>query len=283
MSSPKLVVADQQPLDPAVIAPAVADHLKIALYGRWCTRKTMQISSLIERYGANNVFIVSADKGLNTIGGSFDTTQRWEVGSIDELRKAYHDVANAIKGQPQSWVCLDGMTRVMYWVSDDEMASADEYARLIAEGQPHVGVPDKLKPYRRFVNAEGGVDMMKIYGVIGVDSKQLLNAWLRLSCNLYATYLEDESSSGGRTKGPPYVPDVPGQVGLKHLMSSFDYVMRCAFKDGGVTCQLDPSKIGLYYSRTRENRALSGELPKEIPAFNLAQFVDKVRGITHGD
>lgn len=278
MSQPKLVVADQQPLDPAVIAPAVADHLKIALYGRWCTRKTMQIASLIDRFGAANVFIVSADKGLNTVAGKFDTAQRWEVGSIDELRKAYAEVSAAIKGNSNAWVCLDGMTRVMNWIADDELDAGDQYARLIAEGTPHAAIETRLKPYRRFVNADGGLDTMKLYGAIGTDSKMLLNAWVRLSCNLYATYLEDETSNG-RTKGPPYTPDVPGNVGLKHLMSTFDYVIRMAFRDSDVVAQLDPSRVALYYSRTRENRALSGELPKEITGFNLAQFVDKVRGL----
>lgn len=249
-------------------------NLKIATYGRWSSRKTLQIATLIERYGADNVIVVNADKGIGSVASV--ATQVLEVNSLDDLRTAWSDASKLIAGKPDCWLCLDGMTRVMNMVADEMLGGADEYAEQLALGTPHAGMPTRLKPYRRFVTDSGGVDSMRIYGIVGTDSKNLLGAWLRLDCNLYATYLEDQTSNG-REKGPPYVPDVPGNVGLKAVMSTYDYVIRMTIKNGVAVAQLDPSS-GLYLSRTREDRTISGELPKEIPDFNLAKFVALIRG-----
>ena len=250
-------------------------NMKIAAYGRWSSRKTLQIASLIERFGADSVIIVNADKGI----GPVHSVARHvvEANSLDELRKAYGQVVTFIKDRPDAWLCLDGMTRVMNWIADEAIGGADEYAEQLALGTPHAGIETRLKPYRRFVTSDGNVDMMRIYGLIGTDSKNLLGAWLKLNCNMYSTYLED-STSNGREKGPPYVPDVPGQVGLKAVMSTYDFVIRLTIKSNKCVAQMDPTSQ-LYLSRTREDQAVSGALPKEIEDFNLADFVDRIRGI----
>lgn len=279
MTQPKLVVTDQQMLDPAVIAPAVTDKLWIALYGRWCTRKTLQIHTLIERFGRDKIFIVSVDKGLTTIADEFNTAQRWEVRSISDLRTAWAAISKATNEQPDAWVCFDGMTRVAGWIADTELNNTDECATLIATGVPRGGVPSNLKPYLRFINNEGIADNQKVYGPIGTELKIMITSWTTmLKCNVFMTLLEDETNNG-RVKGPPYVPDLPGNVALKHLMSTFDYVMRSTIQDDKQLVQLDPNRMGFYWSRTRDNRKISGELDKEIKDFNLANFVDKVRGL----
>ena len=251
------------------------NSIKIAAYGRWSSRKTLQIASLIDRFGADNVIIVNADKGIGPVASVARNVVT--ANSLDELRKAYGEVVKFIKDKPDSWLCLDGMTRVMNWIADEALGGADEYAEQIALGVPHAGIETRLKPYRRFVTDSGTVDTMRIYGLIGTDSKNLLGAWLRLDCNLYSTYLEDQTSNG-REKGPPYVPDVPGQVGLKAVMSTYDFVIRLTIKGGKCVAQMDPTSQ-LYLSRTREDQTVSGPLPKEIEDFNLAAFVDRIRGV----
>jgi hypothetical protein len=119
---------------------------------------------------------------------------------------------------------------------------------------------------------------MKIYGQIGTLSKLQLNAWLKLDANLYATYLEDQTSNG-REKGPPYTVDVPGNVGLKAVMSSFDFVIRLTIKGSKCVAQMDPASQ-LYLSRTREDQSRCGPLPKEIEDFRLDEFVQRLRGET---
>ncbi len=250
------------------------NHVKIAAFGRWSSRKTLQIASLIERFGADKVVVVNADKGIGPIGSV--AKHIVEANSLEDLRRAYQDVSRLIKDKDDSWLCLDGMTRIMNWIADEAIGGADEYAEQLALGTPHAGIETRLKPYRRFVTNDGGVDMMRIYGLIGTDSKNLLGAWLRLNCNLYSTYLEDMTSNG-RDKVPPYVPDVPGQVGLKAVMSTYDFVIRLTIKSGKCVAQMDPTSQ-LYLSRTREDQAISGPLPKEIEGFNLAEFVNLIRG-----
>jgi hypothetical protein len=250
-------------------------NIKIAAYGRWSSRKTLQIASLIERFGSDSVVIVNADKGIGPVHSVAKNVV--EANSLDDLRRAYGDVVKFIKDKPDAWLCLDGMTRVMNWIADEAIGGADEYAEQLALGTPHAGIETRLKPYRRFVTSDGGVDMMRIYGLIGTDSKNLLGAWLKLNCNLYSTYLEDQTSNG-RDKGPPYVPDVPGQVGLKAVMSTYDFVIRLTIKNGKCVAQMDPTSA-LYLSRTREDQSVSGALPKEIDDFSLADFVCRIRGL----
>ena len=249
-------------------------HIKIASYGRWSSRKTLQIASLIEKFGSDSVIVVNADKGIGPVASV--ATNILDANSLDDLRRAYGEATKWLKERPDAWLCLDGMTRVMNWVADEALGGADEYAEALALGTPHAGIETRLKPYRRFITDSGGIDTMRIYGMIGTDSKNLLGAWLRLPCNLYGTYLEDMTSNG-REKIPPYVPDVPGQVGLKAVMSTFDFVIRLTIKKGVCVAQMDPES-SLYLSRTREDQVVSGALPKEIENFNLAEFVQRIRG-----
>jgi len=250
-------------------------HLKIATYGRWSSRKTFQVGSLIDRFGVDKVFVVSIDKGLGPVQSK--VKHYVEVNSLDDLRKAYQQAVEFIKKNGDDcWVVLDGMSRAMNFISDSALGAADEAAEQMAQGVPVQGLRTEIRPFARFVSSSYQVDTMRIYGTIGVDSKNLLGAWLRLDCNLYSTYLEDMTSNG-RERVPPYVPDVPGQVGLKAVMSTYDFVIRLTIKGSDCVAQMDPGS-SLYMSRTREDQTLSGPLPKEIVGFNLADFVTLVRG-----
>lgn len=272
--------------DLSLIQPAAslepAESLKIALYGRWCTGKTRQIQTLIKQYGRESIFIVSADKGLNTIAGEYEPKQAWEVTSIESLRTTFELVTKAVKGRVGTWVCFDGFTQACDWIADRKLKEADKYATEVAMGKAHESIEANLKPYKRFVNAAGGLDGQKVYGPIGVDIKLMINAWSNdlnaLGCNVLFT-LHEKDTVRDRASGPPFKPKMPGETGVEHLMGVFDFVMRLEVGEGErIKALLDPSKMGYYWSRTRENRAICGAIPREIVGFNLADFVEAIRG-----
>lgn len=254
------------------------ETLKIAAYGKFGARKTLQIAGLIRAYGPENVLIVSAEHGLNTIRSSITLPEQVvTVNNLEELRKAWKDRIAAF-ASPDHWICIDGATRIMDWMANEQLSGAEKIYELRARRVPETEIPDALKQYGRYLTDKGGIDTMRIYGRVGRDSQNTLSAWVGLSANLYVTYLEDLTRSDGYAKIPPYGPDVPGQVGLKAVMSSFDYVVRLTYDaDGQLIGQLDPAS-NLYLARTREDRAAGLTLPKEIPEFDLVGFVGLIRG-----
>jgi hypothetical protein len=257
----------------------VTDYLKIATYGKWNTQKTRQVGRLIDKFGADKVWIISADKGLNTIAGKFDVEKRREVNGSDEAKAKILGLVKAFANNEDRdvWAVIDGASRIFGWIAYKMLDESDEYATLLASGTPHAGVPDHLKPYKRFANSDGAIDNQKVYGPIGTDIIMLINSCMQMNANVYMTLGEDETTVD-RKSGPPFVPDIPGKVGLKELMRSFDFILRMVLKDGKPMAQCDPNKVGLYWSRTRDNRDNTGTIPGEIENFDLADFVERIRG-----
>lgn len=254
------------------------ESLKIALYSPYGGRKTLQIGHLIEMVGAANVLVVNAEHGLGTIRTRL--TQPGNVLTVTNLAeyrtawKAVAAFAAAHAGDPSAWVCIDGASSIHEWIANDQISSAERYFDLTAQGLP---VDTPLKPFGRFI-ANGAINMMHIYGRIGRDSQNLLNALIGLPVNVYANYLEDLTGSDGFKSLPPYGPDVPGKVGLKAVMSSFDCVMRLSYAaDGKLVAGCDPAQARTYMSRTRDDWSVL-RLPTTIPDFRLDQFIRMVRG-----
>lgn len=260
---------------PEVSAPSPQlfnETLKIALYGQFGSRKTLQIGYLIEAFGVENVLVVSAERGLGTIRSKVLESQVIPVTSLIELRAAYQQ-ASQFSG-PDKWVCIDGMSQIMSWLANEQLSGAERYYDLKAKSQT---IPVNDLPYGRFMSDKGSIDTMRIYQRIGRDSENLLNAWISLPVNLYVNYLEEKTGSSGYEKTPPYGPDVPGKVGLREVMSSFDFVGRLYYNDRTLTAGFDPTVPYSYLARTREDRTVA-TVPAEIPDFNLAEFVNLIRG-----
>lgn len=254
-------------------------QLKIACYGKQGSRKTLQISNLIREFGADKVAIVSCESGLATIESAINPNNVIECDSYEDMQKAWGRI-NKEFNTPDHWICLDGMSRVMTWVANRHLSGADEVFDRLAMGERETDLDDRLKPYLRFLTERGKIDTIKIYGRIGRDSENLLNGWLKLNCNLYATYLEDMTEQDGAKKMPPWGPHVPGQVGLNAVMSSFDYIMRLSYdREGRLVAGLNPASK-LYLAKTRDDRALTGRaLPSDIVDFDLGRFVtETLRG-----
>jgi hypothetical protein len=259
------------------------ETIKILAYGRWCTRKTLQIHYLIERYGKDKVWVVSADGGLETIAGELDDNHVFRVDTKDEMDRTWARVMTGGKEgkiPPDAWICVDGLTRAAGRIEDFYKDGLDECATyVVTTGK--ASVPNHLRPFLRFVNSDGLPDNQAVYGPIGTDLKLMINNWavsVNRYANVYVTAHEQESSNG-RTQGPPYMPDLPGKVARNHVMGSFDYVMRFVVDKGKCVAQMDPERINsLYWSRTREAQAKTGVLPKEIHGFDIVEFVEGLRG-----
>lgn len=259
---------------PAVIeVPLFSDTLKIALYGRFGSRKTLQVGHLIDLAGQDNVLLVSAEHGLNTIRSKVDAKNVVVAASIPDMRKAWA-AAKEFAG-PDKWVCIDGMSQVTEWISNSQLAMADRYYEAMQLSK----TPDPADlPAGKYIQ-KGEINTMAIYGKVGRDSEGLLSSWIGLPVNLYCNYLEDMTGSSKFEKTIPWGPDVPGRVGLKAVMSSFDYVGRIVAQDNDTVTVGFDSASNFYMARTREDRTVV-RIPKDIPDFNLADFVKLVQGKT---
>lgn len=260
-----------QPVATEVPAALFTDTLKIALYGRFGSRKTLQIASLIDLVGQDSVLVVSAEHGLNTIRSRVNAKNVVVAASIPDMRTAWA-AARKFAG-PDKWVCIDGMSQVTEWISNAQLSMADRYYEANQLGK----TPERDDlPAGKYIQ-KGEINTMAIYGKVGRDSEGLLSSWIGLPVNLYCNYLEDMTGSNKFEKTIPWGPDVPGRVGLKAVMSSFDYVGRITVKDDDTVTVGFDSASNFYMARTREDRTVV-RIPKEIPNFNLADFVKLVQG-----
>lgn len=257
------------------MAPSFTETLKVCLYGKYGSRKTLQIGSLIDLVGRDNVLIVSAERGLNTIRSKIQDGQVISVSSLDEVRAAW-GTAKAFAA-PDRWVCVDGMSEITTWIANSHLSMADRYYEAKQLGREPAQAD---LPAGKFL-VRGEINTMGIYGRIGRDSENLISAWIGLPVNLYTNYLEDMTGSSGFEKSIPWGPDVPGRVGLKAVMSSYDYVGRLYYNEKGELCAGLDSTSNFYMARTREDREVV-EMPKMIENFNLADFVKLVQGQREG-
>lgn len=256
----------------AMPASIFTDTLKIALYGGFGSRKTLQAGWLIDLVGSENVLIISAEHGLNTIRSKItNTAMILPVANMKEAREAWAK-AQAFAA-PDKWVVVDGGSQITEWIANEQLSGAEKFYELTKKNQT---IPVELMAMGRYLQ-RGEINTMAVYGRVGRDSEMFLSAWIGLPCNLYFNYLEDMTGSSGFEKTVPYGPDVPGRVGLKAVMSSFDYVGRLKYSEnGGLTAGFDPAS-GLYMARTREDRALV-TMPKEFSDFRLDEFVRFLHG-----
>lgn len=265
-----------KPTELKVVEPVAApslftDTLKIALYGRFGSRKTLQIAHLIELVGQDNVLVVSAEHGLNTIRSKVKADNIIVAASIPDMRKAW-GAAQKFAG-PNKWVCIDGMSQVTEWIANQQLSMADRYYEAVQLNK----TPDSDDlPAGKYMN-RGEINTMAIYGKVGRDSENLLSSWIGLPVNLYCNYLEDMTGSNKFEKTIPWGPDVPGRVGLKAVMSSFDYVGHIKVEDNDTVTVGFDSASNFYMARTREDRTVV-QIPKTVPNFNLAEFVKLVQG-----
>ena len=256
-----------------VAAPAVfTDSLKIALYGKFGSRKTQQVEYLIEQVGPDNVLILSAERGLGTIRSSVPEGRVIVVNSLQEIRDAWLPKIKPFC-QLDRWLVVDGMSQVTEWIANGHLGGAERYYEAKQLGrEPNT---DDLK-YGKYIQ-RGEINTMAVYGKVGRDSELLISEFIKLPVNLYCNYLEDMTGTNGFDKTVPWGPDVPGKVGLKAVMSSFDFVGRLYYNEQNKLCAGFDATSGFYMARTREDQKVV-QIPKLIVDFNLGEFVKMVRG-----
>jgi len=186
------------------IATALFDEtLKIAAYGEYDTRKTLQIGHLIEAFGPQKVFIASVEAGLGTIRSLLVQDQIKVVASYDDFRAAWAWAAERAN-KPDTWFVIDGGSRLMHWVANDLFERANKTLEAVLREK----LPKDLIPFMRFITDNNRVDGQKVYLEVALQIERLLSSLIRMGGNLYVTFLEDmtETNPLTRVRKPPYGP-----------------------------------------------------------------------------
>lgn len=252
------------------------ETLKIAAYGEYDTRKTLQIGHLIEAFGSERVFIASAEAGLGTIRSLVMPERVFTVNSLDDFRNAWAWGAERA-ASPDTWFVVDGGSRLMHWIANDLFEKANKAVEAMLRDK----LTKDLIPFVRFTS-DNRVDGQKVYLEVALQIERLLGSLIRMGGNLYVTFLEDmtETNPVTRVRKPPYGPDIPGRRGLKAVMSTFDYVLRLKPGKSGALAITGGDDQSL--ARTREDGRAGVVIPDTIPNFNLADFVRLIQRGTHG-
>jgi hypothetical protein len=249
-------------------------NLKIALYADSEGGKTLQIGHLIERFGAENVGIISCESGLTTISSRINPDYVKQCDSLDDLRKAFGWAKERFTRADQ-WVCVDGGSRVLQWVRDENWGNAEQAAELLMEGKRRDMLSDGLKPYARFVTKDMSLDGQRIWIQVGMDCERLMDAFIKLPSSVYWNFWEELTSKGQYEKGLPWKPDTPGNGAFNSIRRAFDYVFRLTREGELITAQCSNSPKA--FAKKRDDWEIV-KVPSEIKDFNLATFVERVQG-----
>lgn len=250
---------------------------KVACFGGYGSGKTLQIRSLIEAYGAANVGIVSCEHGLGTIQSSLDGVGRREPKTLAEFKDAWKWAQDNYSGKDK-WVCIDGGTRVLQWGSNDILQGTDEAFIRLATGTERHNLPPALKPWLRYISNDGNIDSRKQWMSIAYDADHEMNRWVKLECNHYWTFWEDETWINENKKGVPWTVDAPGKGSRAAIYGTFDFILRLT-REGAkgeiVVATHDPSGR-VVKSKTRDDWKFV-EVPLRQENFRLADFAATLR------
>lgn len=273
MSKPELVLTRSDEPTPA---EAYSENLKIAAYAATGGRKTLQIGHLIEAFGADKVGIISCEHGLGTIASVVKRDQVTEANSMAELRAAWM-WAKQRYTDTDTWVCVDGGSRVLQWIRDDVFGNTQRAYEQMLEGVKPTDLHPSIRPYAAYITGRNEVNTQAMWVRIGMEADRLLNSFVKLPSSMYWTFWEEQTSIDAYSKGLPWKPDTPGKGTLDALKGTFDFIVRL-IKDGDSTTAqcCDTSKV--YYAKHRDDWRAGIRVPDEIKDFRLDDFVMRLRG-----
>ena len=225
-------------------------------------------------FGAEDVGIISCESGLTTISSRINPDYVKQCDSLDDLRKAFGWAKERFTRADQ-WVCVDGGSRVLQWVRDENWGNAEQAAELLMEGKRRDMLSDGLKPYARFVTKDMSLDGQRIWIQVGMDCERLMDAFIKLPSSVYWNFWEELTSKGQYEKGLPWKPDTPGNGAFNSIRRAFDYVFRLTREGETITAQCSNSPKA--FAKKRDDWEIV-KVPAEIKGFNLAAFVEKVQG-----
>lgn len=248
---------------------------KVALFGTNSTHKTLQIRSLIDALGVQNVGIISCEEGLSTIGSSLDEKHVQRPTKLSQFEEALR-WAEAYRGADK-FLCIDGGTRILQWNAGKVWDSSDEaYEQMVFLKKQRNNLDGIAKYGSRFITGQLEIDGYAQWKEIGVQADILLNKILDTGCNVYMNFWEDESQLPDRKKGLPWGVEAPGKASRDAVYNAFDYILRLTVEGGKCMAMHDESK---QYVRSKARNDLKAGIvvPREQRDFNLAQFVRTLR------
>lgn len=277
-----MVAVAEVPLVPAELAVAFSESLKVASYAETGGRKTLQIGHLIDVYGAENVGIISCEHGLNTIRSRVDERYVYTVDSRADLRKAWSWAKEQFTKKDQ-WVCVDGGTRALNWVQQEIFGGAQAALEAIINGANRRDLPADVRKYAPFVTKELDLNTQQMWIQTGFQCERMLDQFVKLGTNMYWTFWEERTSLDQYTKGPPMIPDTPGKGALNAVKGTFDFVFRLVGAGDTVTAHFrNPIGNNSNYGKVRDDWTGGVKVPDSIGDFNLASFVQLVKGESNG-
>jgi hypothetical protein len=251
------------------------DTTKIALFGTNSTHKTLQIRTLIEWLGAENVGIINCEAGLSTIGSSLNEQHVQRPTKLSQFEEALR-WAERYQGEAK-FLCIDGGTRVLQWNAGKIWDASDEaYDQMVFLKRQRSSLEGVARYGSRFITGQGEIDGYAQWKEIGVQAEILLNKILATGCNVYMNFWEDESQLPDRKKGLPWGVDAPGKASRDAVYNAFDYILRLTVEGGRCTAMHDESK---QYVRSKARNDLKAGIvvPREQKDFSLAQFVQSLK------
>lgn len=266
------------PTEIPITVATFAETLKLAAYAETGGRKTLQIGHLIETFGAENIGIISCEHGLNTIHSRVDERYVKTAGNLSELRSAW-GWANERFNNHDKWVCIDGGTRVLNWVQQEIFSGAQAALEQMINGVNRRDLPADIRKFAPYVTKEMDLNTQQMWIKTGFECERILDTFVRLGANMYWTFWEDRTSLDQYTKGPPMIPDTPGKGALNAVKGTFDFIFRLVSTGENVTAYFrNPVGSNMYYGKTRDDWAGGVKVPDSISNFNLAKFVQLVKG-----
>ena len=255
-------------------------NLKIALYAGTGGRKTLQIASLIKQYGAENVGIISCESGLNTIASVIEPEFVRDADSFDDLKSAYA-WAKTTFTKPGQWVCVDGGSRVLQWVSEEWWGGVYAAYEQVLNGMSPSQLPANLRKYAVYL-AKDGVNNQGVWIRVGMECSRLFNGFVKLPSSMYWTFWEEQTNIDQYSKGLPWKPDTPGNGAFSAIKGAFDFIFRLS--NDGDTCRATCDPNGkVSYAKCRDDWNVvrvpkSIERPDAADGFVLAEFVERLHG-----
>ena len=244
------------------------ETVKLALVGESGSGKTHQAGYLIEGFGADNVGLISCERGLGTIKSLLTPENVFVAETYEDLRKA-HVWAKERYDRPDAHVFIDGASRVMQWLSNREHSGADRVLEALVLGREP---KEADKPFLRYITKDAKIDTVKIWIRGGRDAEIFWDAWIKAQWNLYATFWTILTPSGQFEKKLPWTVDAPGDGMRNAVISSFDYIFHLErVKGEGFRAHTAPDS-GKYRCKRRLDPRLGLDIPDEIEDFNLAEF-----------
>ena len=254
------------------------ETLKLAAYAPTGGKKTLQIGYLIDLVGAENVGIISCERGLQTIKSKVDERFVKRVSNRQELREAW-GWANETFTKPNQWVCVDGGTRVLDWIQGEIFGGAQAALEQILSGVQKRDLPPDVRKYAPFVTKELDLNSQQMWIQTGFQCQRLLDSFVKLGANMYWTFWEERTSIDQYTKGPPAIPDTPGKGSLNAVKGVFDYIFRLLPGGDTVTAQFrNPPGSNAIYGKTRDDWDGGIKVPDSIANFRLDEFVKLIGG-----